>query len=294
MSLARCYLRAIGRQDDVTSDLQPSLEVALCSLLATGQKCWPQLRVDDEAFIRFLAQQLPAETTPPVLQTLRAGDLYLVAAFALHDRAAQVILEQDYVPQVRQALRQVGAPDTLTADILQDVCGRLIERQRQVVRRRSYEGSGELTAWLIRAAVREAIRRQKRERRATSLAEIPETRLASPTRSPEQQLQDARLKEDFQLSFREAVRSLTARDRNLLRYHFIHRKSIDQIGVIYRVHRATAARWIVQAQESLMIATRERFVARTNVSHDSIPNLIAELHSQLSLRLESVLGAEPC
>lgn len=83
-------------------------------------------------------------------------------------------------------------------------------------------------------------------------------------RSREQTMLSGQLKEAFQLAFRDAVNALTSRERNLLRYHYLSDLSIDQIGTLYHVHRATAARWVAQARERLISDTRKRSTASSH------------------------------
>ena len=78
-------------------------------------------------------------------------------------------------------------------------------------------------------------------------------------------------------------------ERNLLRYHFLMRLSIDQIGDIYHVHRSTAARWVARAEEQLIRQTRERFTARVGVTEQSLPNVLEQFLSQVSINLGSLL-----
>lgn len=47
----------------------------------------------------------------------------------------------------------------------------------------------------------------------------------------------------------DAAAELAPRDRALLRLHLVERASIDDIAALYRVHRATVARWIQSARE---------------------------------------------
>src|SRR5205823_12308411 len=71
-----------------------------------------------------------------------------------------------------------------------------------------------------------------------------------------------RYRDEFGEAFRQAAAALTPRERTLLRYRFLDGLSIDEIGVLHRVHRATVARWIAAIREALFEATRERLGSR--------------------------------
>ena len=100
-------------------------------------------------------------------------------------------------------------------------------------------------------------------------------------------------KTTFEDAMRSALAAMSSRERNLLRYHFVERLSIDRLAELYKVHRATAARWIVRAQQHLAEETRARFAAQIPVAADSMPRLLAMVRSKLDLSLSAVLPQIP-
>jgi RNA polymerase sigma-70 factor (ECF subfamily) len=97
-------------------------------------------------------------------------------------------------------------------------------------------------------------------------------------------------KEDFAAAFREAMAALSSRERNVLRMSHLDGLSIDQIGAVYRVHRATAARWIARAQETLLLETRQRLVDKLRISETEFESLMVLVRSHLDLSLHRFLG----
>lgn len=272
-----------------------ALGAALSSLLASGRTAWPQLQLAEEAFARFLARQLPPELrTPAALSSLRGADLYLVCGVGLGHPAAVEALEADYMSAVERALSRLRLPPSSVVDILQGLYGYLLERQNgapsEPTPRRGYVGRGELRGWLCTCAVHEAGRLQRHSRRDIELDEASEAVLPSWERSPELAALTGELKTLFEASFREAIAQLTSRERNLLRYHILSRLSIDQIGLLYRVHRSTAARWIADARARLVALTRKRFLAVAPMHEASYAEILGLVRSQLSLNLASLLS----
>ena len=107
----------------------------------------------------------------------------------------------------------------------------------------------------------------------------------------------ARYAGTFQAALRDAVRALPARERNALRMHVGGGCSIDQIGVAYGVHRATAARWLERARESIAQGVRHALSLRNvELTQSEFQSLGHALASELELRLSGsfveVLGAE--
>jgi RNA polymerase sigma-70 factor (ECF subfamily) len=63
----------------------------------------------------------------------------------------------------------------------------------------------------------------------------------------------------FRDPFRAALAGLGAREKNILRQHFLDGMTLDDLGSAYEVHRVTAARWIQGARVQLLKGTRAEF-----------------------------------
>lgn len=283
-------LSQLFHQHAASANLDDSLNEPLHELHRAGQSRWPQLLVTPEQFVGFLARQLPpALHISQQLETLRPSDLYLVCALWLRQPAAEEILEARYMPRVHEVLLRLGISAPIIDEIQQDLYIRLIERQDDAITRRGYSGRGELTGWLCTCAVREARRRQKRAQREVTLEQTASTVLLNTKQTPELEVLTGHMKAAFQRAFEGAIAALTSRERNLLRYHFLSRLSMEQIGSIYRVSRATAARWVAHAQERLGQMTRERFLTDTEVSAESLPRIMSLIQSRIGIDLSTLL-----
>src|SRR5262249_22780652 len=107
---------------------------------------------------------------------------------------------------------------------------------------------------------------------------------------PEIDLLRARYAVEFQAALRAALEALPARDRNLLRFSYLEGLSIDEIAAFYRVHRATAARWIGRARDALVEETRRLVLARVAVGEAELESLMRDLASQLEVSVRRLLG----
>ena len=90
-----------------------------------------------------------------------------------------------------------------------------------------------------------------------------------------------------------ALSRLGDRERTLLRLHVGERMSIDHLGAMYRVNRATAARWIAAARESLVEGARGEIRARLRLGESEYQSIIALVRSQLDVSIVRHLGAPP-
>lgn len=63
---------------------------------------------------------------------------------------------------------------------------------------------------------------------------------------------------------------MSSDERDLLRQHVLHGRTIDEIGAALGVHRGTAARRIARARETLLKGTRRRLMARLRVTRGEL------------------------
>jgi RNA polymerase sigma-70 factor (ECF subfamily) len=147
-----------------------------------------------------------------------------------------------------------------------------------------YAGRGDLVGWLRISAVRELNLRRNRSARELSL-ETHAVLDASSEQEPEVALLLKMHKQELTEAFRQALASMSSRERNVLRYHFVEKVSIDQIGALYSVHRSTAARWISRAREALCMRTRAFFRERISMSDEGFQRVVALIESQIQVEL---------
>ena len=87
-----------------------------------------------------------------------------------------------------------------------------------------------------------------------------------------------------------AIRELEPRDRLLLKYHYLDGLTVDRIGALYTVHRATAARWIAAAREMLATRTQRILLEKLRVTPSELRSIARLVESQLDLSMRRLLG----
>ena len=119
-----------------------------------------------------------------------------------------------------------------------------------------YAGRGPLRAWVGIAAARTALmmrRSQKRAREVVGDDDWTSSLAMISTNNPELELLKRQYAAAFAVALRDAVGELEARLRSVLKMSYVDGLSIDEIGTIYAVHRATAARWYNRARAALIV-----------------------------------------
>jgi len=93
-----------------------------------------------------------------------------------------------------------------------------------------------------------------------------------------------------QMALRIALKSLTARQRNLLRLRFAEGWSPEDLGKTYGVHRGTIARWVQEAREHVKVAMARELATILGFSVDEMPSVMRAVESRLELTFSMLKG----
>jgi len=240
---------------------------------------WPGVRLDTEALTTH-ATRVGADPA-----SKHAADLFLACAVLRGDRTAVAVFEGELVAGASGSIARVHRD----ADFVDEVCQEL--RKKLLVgpppRLDRYIGLSPLAAWIRVTAVRLAydIGRaglfRAHEHDEGRLEEIADAALG-----PELVTLKKTLGPTFQQALRAALAALSARERNVLRLNLVEGLSIDEIAAPYRVHRATAARWLNDVRVKLADEVRGRVLAEHPALRTAeLESLAALVVSQLHLSL---------
>ncbi len=269
--------------------LQPTeeLEKNLQNLSSQARTSWPTVQLDDEAFMRHLAERLAPADPLGSLRLLHVADLYLACACQRRQPKAVAALEKTYFDEVGRTVARMDSTGALADEVKQVLLERLLVPPSGEPRIGTYSGRGPLAGWLCAAAIRTALSLQRQVARELALddAEL----LALPSWHPELEFLRFRYGDTFRATFRRAVASLTSQERNVLRFNVIDGLNIEEIGATYQVHRATVARWIARARQQILERTRQYLREDTGLQNSEVDSLIRLLDSQLEVSVARLL-----
>jgi RNA polymerase sigma-70 factor (ECF subfamily) len=266
-----------------------SFEQGLASRMGRARTAWPQIRFEPVALRAHLDRHLGAGLSPAALEAIEVEDLCLAWACAQRDVAAVAVLEGLLVLP-GQVQRMNPSPGFLD-DVRQEVRQKLLGDGAAAPRILEYSGRGPLGRWIRVVALRAAlsIMRGEAARPTSASSSWAADDLIS---SPDPELDFAKLRDRGQLhqAVSDAFAALAPRDRNLLRLHHLDRVSLDQLARLHRVHRATVARWLADARQTIVDQTRSRLREALGLSPSECDSLVRFLQSRLELDFAAALA----
>lgn len=285
--LAGAFLARLapGLRDGAATE---ELASQLAALVAQARARYPEVDLSGTAFAGYLAERVRFDRDGrPVLMPLRAPALWLAFGCTIGNPAAIAAFEVEYAGEIAAALRRSFDPATCEEAELR-LRNKLFLVEDDAPRLASYSGRGDLRLWLRTAAIRTAIDVVRRRRMTPLDAHVPEpsAMIVDPLLAALKQ----EYRDELRTAFAEAATTLTNRERTLLRYRFLDDLSIDEIGAVYRVHRATVARWIAATRESLFEETLTRLMVRLELAdRGDVDSVLRMIDSQLDISVERLL-----
>jgi RNA polymerase sigma-70 factor (ECF subfamily) len=268
------------------------VDEAIARIAEAGRAAWPAVALPLDAIATHLVARVIADPGMQ-LEDLRDGDLYLAFALATGDPAAVRAFEDSLVPQIDVALRRLRLAGGTNDEVKQALRVELLAGPDAKIG--DYAGRGELAAWLRISATRKALKLVKRADREETLDEILLDHWPGgggvAARDPERKHIRSTYTAELKKAIREAFAALEVRQRNLLRQHILDELTIDDLAKLYRVHRATCARWLADARADLGKQTRKRLVSALGTPGEELESLLRFLDSDIELSISRILGS---
>ena len=255
-------------------DVSPSTRAQLATaLVSLGE---PRASLEP-----VLADLAARGALPETMDDLLARDLVLTSLWA--EGRALPIFERELVPALSRALAKLRLDDASIDDVLQTLRTTLFLEARAI---RSYRGQGDLRGFLRITAVRLALRGKRgRANDQGSLAEDALVDQIAPGDDPELGYLKALYRPAFRRAILASIGDLPEKERTILRQHVIDGLGIDQLALVYGVHRATCARWLTGARALFFEGTRRRFLEEVPLRPAEQASLFHLVQSQLDLTL---------
>ena len=275
--------------------MDTAIRSELTRLAAEGRAAFPGVTNDADAFDAWALGRVPDDEVPlSYLQGVSGPELWLAFACARGAAEALAAFERDYFSEIRTGLSRLAPDPALLDDVTQQVRIQLfIPRDDGPPRIAEVVGRGSLRALIRVIALRAGISFLRKHGREVAVAGV-EDLLDVPlgAEPPELVHMKAHHRAEFRRSLQEAIDALTARQRNLLRMHFIQRVTLHQLATSYGVDRATVTRWIAQARRDLYRHTRKDLQARLRLDPAELTSFIRVIESGFDVSVQRMLGQD--
>jgi RNA polymerase sigma-70 factor, ECF subfamily len=243
---------------------------------------WPTVKLSLDVFVAHLRERLEEGDTAAALDKIHAADLYLACACLHGDEGAWRELDHHHLQRVPSFVARIDASPAFADDVKQRLGEKLVKEADGPGKLSLYTGRGPFGAWLRVAAIREA---QNGKRRSKRTVDADDVALVASDHDPEVQLLKQRFAKEFTDAFKAVLVTLSADERNVLRLHYLDGLTIEEVGKTYRVSRATAARWIASARDTIIERTQRALGDRLGDSAPRPQSMLAFVKSQLDMSL---------
>jgi RNA polymerase sigma-70 factor (ECF subfamily) len=264
-------------------------DTVLRDVIGAAQRTCPTFRLPPDVFVAYLRERLPPDLPPPIaLRRMHTSDLYLACACAHGDPGAIAAFDEHCLGRLDRALRRIGIDRDTIAEVKQEIRYSLLVGDGGHAEIIDFSGRGDLRGWVRVMATRKAMRRQCRARRelATEDDELWQ-RLVSPE-PPELAHRKEFYRGEFKRAFEIALRALPHREQTLLRQHYLDGATLDELAVLYHVHRSTIARLLGRARELVVAATRDRLMSQLEVPSQEIDSILRMIWSRIEISLRAL------
>lgn len=290
MSVLGEVFRRYAKNPDVQRLRSTELEQHLLPILDACRIAWPELDVSADSFVRHLAENLPGDgRVDDCLSRMHCEDVYLACGCAAGDRAALAAFEH-VLHQAVPVLHGMGLGTAQVDEVIQIMRAKLLvaDESAQPPAIASFAGHGALVGWVRITARRTALslRRNMDERIGGNEPELGDMPFPEDV---ELDYLKSRYRSEFKQAVEDALAALEPEQLRVLRFHYVDGLSIDRIGALLGMHRATAARRIRAACDAVRDQTRQLLHQRLRLSASELDSLAGLVQSQLHLSLGRLL-----
>jgi RNA polymerase sigma-70 factor (ECF subfamily) len=253
--------------------------------IADARRALPPLVLSDEELEAHVARWSEAADAGEV----EVAALVLARACAAGEPAALAHFAAVYGGDMVAALSTFRADRDFVDEVLQAVREKLFVGPTPKIL--EYAGRGPLRAWLRAVVVRAALNARRRRVADPGPSAMEDVLLdvAAPAGDPELAQIVEKYGAAYKRAVHEALADLPPEDRNVLRLSLLEGLGIDAIARIYAVHRATVARWVGRARETVVDGARRRLGESTRLDPAEVASVARACRTTLDLSLVRAL-----
>lgn len=252
-----------------------------------GRAAWPELHLDlavFSAWVKSAGLEIDALTE-------RGDELYLVAGCVALAPGAHQAFERRYLSPMSHNVGRIALSPDQADELRQQLRVSLLLGAQPKIG--TFRGQGPLGAWVQVCAVRLALRLGAAQERLAGPDVSVLEGLVAQEADQELLAAKAQYRDAFQAALEECFANLPDRQKTLLRMHFLDGMSIDEMGQVFHVHRATIARWLVAIRTDVLDQICKKISLNLRTSSSEFRSMVRLVRSDVRLSLHRILGEEP-
>jgi RNA polymerase sigma-70 factor (ECF subfamily) len=250
---------------------------------------WPMVSLDPGRFTAELerrASGLEAKDR----DALHVTDLYLAWACAEGDGAALAEFERHVMPKIHKTFDRLAPKGWQRSDAAQQLRTRLfVARPDAAASITTYSGRGSLVQWTRTVATRMLLDLKRRDEALVSINDALQSRLRAEGLNIERAAIGGEVVPLFKTALSKALAALSARERNLLKLHYVDGLSFEDLARLNRVHRSTVLRWLAAIREKCLDEVRLALKEKLQVDSRQLDSLLQFAKSELEVSLSPLL-----
>jgi RNA polymerase sigma-70 factor (ECF subfamily) len=256
--------------------------------LFVGRQRWPALALDRDVLSAYLRARVPAGAA---VSDETLGDLYMACACLANVPGALAAFNGAYLAAAPALTRSYDPSPAFADDVCQKVREALfVAKNGTPAKIAQYDGEGPLARWVAVSVTRAALRLSKSARRESPADDEVLASALKWSKDGESVLLKAELREAFKQAFAAALRELSPKHRLALKLNVVRGVNTTAIAKMNNVNQSTISRWIKQAREQILAATRSALAASLKISGGELESVLVAVRSQVDLNLSQLLG----
>ena len=240
---------------------------------------------------------------------IHANDLCLIVACERNDEKAWEDLVANFDGVVKSAARKIAAntedADDLASSIWAELYGlKQGEDGTRKTKLAYYSGRGSLGGWLRAIISQMAVDRFRKESRMVQIEEPREfeilaeessnnshgPQVVSHAENPEVIFSDKQSSNDVAEALAEAVASLEAEDRLILKMYYFDDLKLKDIAAVFGYHEATASRKLVRVQNDIRKTVEKCLKTRHGWSDSEVKRHLSDTAAGLGISFEKMFA----
>jgi RNA polymerase sigma-70 factor, ECF subfamily len=246
--------------------------------------------VERRAFVAYLSARLAPDAQDAEGVRSNAADLYLACGCTLGIPEALRIFETTLAAEIAGALRHMHLQPSAIDEVCQMTREKLlVGAAGRAPRIAEYAGRGTLRGWTRVVITRTALNRLRAQKREVPLEEALLDQRPTDACDPELSCLRERFGVALDRALEQAMQSLTADERVLLRQRFVDGLTSEQLAALHRKHRITMIRRLNGILRALRVRTEALLASEVGCGHATAVSIVNLALSQAHLSIRRYL-----